>query len=358
MVSKKRSSAKRRGISHKSILSVFAMSVVLLVVIWIALKYYNKIWGSNVMASNDPIEVFIPSKPTYEEVFALLDFSGALISIDDFDWVVHKKGVGNKFEGGRYLLKNGMSNNEVINMLRAGKQSPVRVTFTNVRTVEELAGQMGSRLEPDSLEFLNAFKNDSLLAKYNVSKSALFGNILPNTYEMWWTTTPENFLKRMFREYETFWNDARTAKAEAIGLTPYEVMVLASIVDEETVKADEKARVSGLYINRLQRGIRLQADPTIKYVMNDFGVKRVLSKDLLIDSPYNTYIYAGLPPGPIRMPSVQGVESVLNFEKHNYLYMCAREDFSGYHSFARTLQQHNQNASRYRRALQKLKIYR
>ncbi|HKL71303.1 MAG TPA: endolytic transglycosylase MltG [Marinilabiliaceae bacterium] len=358
MVSKKRSSTKRQGVSHKGILSVFAMSMVLLAIIWIAFKYYNKIWSSNVIATSGSIEIFIPTDPTYEEVFALLDFSGALVSMDDFDWVVHKKGLENKFEGGRYLLTNGMSNNEIINMLRSGKQSPVRITFTNVRTVEELAGQLGSRLEPDSIDFLHAFKSDSILATYNVSQSSLFGNMLPNTYEMWWTTTPEGFLKRMFREYDIFWNDERSAKADAIGLTSFEVLVLASIVDEETVKADEKARVAGVYINRLQKGIRLQADPTIKYVMNDFSVKRILSKDLLIDSPYNTYIYAGLPPGPIRMPSIQGVEAVLDFEKHNYLYMCAREDFSGYHSFARTLQQHNQNASRYRNALQKLKIYR
>ncbi len=358
MVAKKRSSAKRKRASHKGILSVFAMSLVLLVLLWIALKYYNKIWRSNVIAKDGFVELFIPSDPTYEEVYALLDFSGALVSMDDFDWVVHRKGVENRFKGGRYLLSNGMNNNEIINMFRAGHQSPVRVTFNNIRTVEELAGQLANRLEPDSIEFLLAFKNDSLLSSYNVSEGSLFGHILPNTYEMWWTTTPEGFLQRMFREYEMFWNDERIAKADTIGLSPFEVLVLASIVDEETVKADEKARVAGLYLNRLQKGIRLQADPTIKYVMNDFSVKRVLSKDLLIDSPYNTYIYAGLPPGPIRMPSIQGVEAVLNFEKHNYLYMCAKEDFSGYHSFARTLQQHNQNAARYRAALHKLKIYR
>ena len=358
MVAKKRTSTKRGRVSHKKIISLFAISLVLLVFMWVALQYYNRIWGPNVHTTEKTVEIFIPSNPTYEEVYALLEFSGALISMDDFDWVVQRKGAQDRFEGGHYLLRNGMSNNDIVNMIRAGRQSPVKVTFTNVRTAEELAGQLSSRLEPDSLEFLASFKNDSLLAIYNVTKSTLFGNILPNTYEMWWTTTPENFLKRMFREYDLFWNDERKAKAENIGLTPQEVLVLASIVDEETVKADEKARVAGLYLNRLQKGIRLQADPTIKYVMNDFSVKRILTKDLRIDSPYNTYIYAGLPPGPIRMPSIQGVEAVLNFEKHNYIYMCARDDFSGYHSFARTLQQHNQNADRYRRALQKLKIYR
>jgi UPF0755 protein len=162
----------------------------------------------------------------------------------------------------------------------------------------------------------------------------------------------------MHYEYEHFWNADRTAKAAQIGLSKLEVSILASIVDEETIKEDEKPVVAGLYINRLNKGIRLQADPTIKFTIGDFTVTRILSKDLIVDSPYNTYIYAGLPPGPIRMPSIAGIDGVLNHKKHNYLYMCAKDDFSGYHNFATTLNQHNQNAAKYRNALRRLRIYR
>lgn len=357
MVVKRKSSAKRKRVARKAITASFIFLLMMLVAVWISSKYYNKIFGSNVLATSGSVEVFIPSNPTYQEVHDLLKFSGVLVSIDDFDWVAHQKGATDSFQGGRYLLTSGMSNNDLVNMLRGGYQSAVRVTFTNIRTAQELAGLLSSRLEPDSLSFLAAFKNDSLLKTLNIPPHLLMGRILPNTYEMWWTTTPEGFLKRMVREYNNFWNSQRRHKANSIGLSPDEVATLASIVDEETVKADEKGRVAGLYINRLNRNMRLQADPTIKFVLNDFTIKRVLKKYLTIDSPYNTYLYAGLPPGPIRMPSLQGIEAVLNFEEHNYLYMCARDDFSGYHNFARTLQQHNQNAARYQAALQKLKIY-
>jgi UPF0755 protein len=181
---------------------------------------------------------------------------------------------------------------------------------------------------------------------------------IPNTYEFYWTTPAKKFIDRMNREYKSFWNENRLKKAKATDMTPIEVSTLASIVDEETVKADEKPVVAGLYINRLNKGIRLQADPTIKFAINDFTVKRILNKDLKADSPYNTYIYAGLPPGPIRIPSIQGIDAVLNHKDHKYLYMCAKEDFSGYHNFAKTLKQHNQNAERYRRALHKNRIWR
>jgi UPF0755 protein len=284
--------------------------------------------------------------------------TGAIVDIKGFKWVAQKKGYTSKVKAGRYILENGMSNNELINMLRAGRQTPVNVTFNNIRTHQELAGQLSKRLEPDSIEFLTALNDKQILEPYGFEPATILAMILPNSYQMLWNTSAKGFISRMHYEYEHFWNADRTAKAAQIGLSKLEVSILASIVDEETIKEDEKPVVAGLYINRLNKGIRLQADPTIKFTIGDFTVTRILSKDLIVDSPYNTYIYAGLPPGPIRMPSIAGIDGVLNHKKHNYLYMCAKDDFSGYHNFATTLNQHNQNAAKYRNALRRLRIYR
>jgi UPF0755 protein len=343
----------------KTVIVLFVLSGILLAVLLASLKYYRMFFGPNVVhLGEEPVELFIPSNPSYDEVLALITYSGALKDVKAFDRVARRKGYDRHTRGGRYLLREGMSNNDLVNKLRGGYQTAVKVTFNNIRTVDTLAGLLARGLEPDSIAFLEAFRNDSLLSTMGLSRETLLACIIPNTYEMWWTTTPEAFLKRMKQENRKFWNDERRQKAEAIGLTPDEVATLASIVDEETIKRDEKPRVAGLYLNRLKIGMRLQADPTIKFVLGDFTVNRILTKDLEIDSPYNTYLYAGLPPGPIRMPSVAGIEAVLDFEAHDYLYMCAREDFTGYHRFARTLQQHNVNAAKYRRALRQMRIYR
>ncbi len=336
----------------------FIISLILVVFLFVTLKIYNKIYGVNIKPTSTDVELFIPSSPTYDEVISLLEYSDALVSLTDFMWVVEKKGVQNSFKGGRYILKSGMNNNTIVNMLVGGYQSPVKVVFNNIRTLSDLSSALGKRLEPDSVAFITFFNNDSLLGEMGYSQETILAYILPNTYEMWWTTKPEDFMKRMEKEYKTFWNNSRIEKANEIGLSPFEVSVLASIVDEETTKGEERSRVAGLYINRINRGMRLEADPTIKYVLNDFNVRRILKRDLVIDSPYNTYMYKGLPPGPIRMPSTQAIDAVLNYEKHNYIFMCAKEDFSGYHNFAQTLRQHNLNADRYRRALQNLRIYR
>lgn len=339
---------------------IFFVIIALMMVAFliITLNIYNKIYGVNIKLTSDDIELFIPSSPTYEEVISLIEYSDALIDLSSFVWVLERKGAQHNFKGGRYILKAGMNNNTIINLLVGGYQTPVKVVFNNIRTLADLSSALEKRLEPDSVAFITFFTNDSLLEKFGYSQETVLAYILPNTYEMWWTTKPEDFLRRMEKEYKTFWNNNRLEKANQIGLTPFEVAILASIVDEETTKGEERSRVAGLYINRINKKMRLEADPTIKFVLNDFNVRRILNKDLLIDSPYNTYIYAGLPPGPIRMPSTQAIDAVLNYEKHDYIFMCAKEDFSGYHNFAKTLRQHNQNAEKYRRALHNLKIYR
>jgi UPF0755 protein len=275
-----------------------------------------------------------------------------------FVWLARRKRLPSHIHPGRYLIRRGMNNNTLINMLRGGFQDAVRVTFHNIQTVEELAGVVGRQLELDSAELVDLLKDSAFVAGYGFDTNTVISMFLPDTYEFYWNTSAKKFMRRMYREYKKFWNDRRRGEAEALGLTPEEVSTLASIVQEEVIHDDEMPRVAGVYLNRLRRGMRLQADPTVKFALREAGRKRILKKDLHIDSPYNTYRYAGLPPGPICMPSKEALEAVLHAEKNNYLYFCAKDDFSGYHNFARTLSEHNRNARLYRRALNKNRIYR
>ncbi|MBQ4280334.1 MAG: endolytic transglycosylase MltG [Rikenellaceae bacterium] len=256
---------------------------------------------------------------------------------------------------GYYRLEKGMGYGELINRLLSGAQTPVRVTFNNVRTVDRLAGSVARYLEADSASFAAALTGDSLVRALGFTPQTFIAMFIPNTYELYWTTTPEAFAGRMRKEYDRFWNKHREERREELGLTRTEVMTLASIVYEETKKNDEMARVAGVYINRLRQGMPLQADPTVKFAVGDVTLRRILHKHLEVNSPYNTYKYAGLPPGPICMPSIRAIDAVLSPEAHDYLYFCARDDFSGYHNFARTLAEHNRNAQAYARALDSLR---
>ncbi len=339
---------------------IFAISAVIIILAgYLLLNIYQRLFAPNVELGNrQTAEFYIPTNATFGEVTGLLELSGYLKNLDNFTWLAVKKDYPASVKAGRYILEQGMNNNQLVDMLRAGRQTPVKLTFNNIRTKEELAGKVSAIIEADSLAIIKALNDSVLINEMGFSPSTVFAMIIPNTYEMWWNTSAVDFLKRMHSEYQQFWTPERLEKAEAAGLTPLEVATLASIVDEETSKSDEKAAIAGLYLNRLNKGIRLQADPTIKYVLGDFTIKRVLNSDLKIDSPYNTYIHTGLPPGPIRMPSISGIDAVLNYQKHDYLYMCAKDDFSGYHNFSKTLQQHNINAARYRRALRERRIWR
>ncbi|MFW5890343.1 MAG: endolytic transglycosylase MltG, partial [Marinilabiliaceae bacterium] len=323
------------------------------------LTFQQKIFGPNVELENkETASFYIPTGATYQEVTGLLEVSGYIKDMESFKWVAEKKNYPEKIKAGHYVFQDDMNNNELVNMLRGGMQTPVKVTFNNVRTKEEFAGKISNTIEPDSVELLKALNDTTLLEKFDFTPTTVTAMLIPNTYELWWNTNAESFLERMHREYNNFWNEQRLAKADSIGLTPVEVATLASIVEEETIKEDEKKKIAGLYINRLNKGLKLQADPTIRFAMGDFTIKRVLDNDLRIESPYNTYVNKGLPPGPIRIPSVSGIKAVLDYEDHDFLYMCAREDFSGYHHFAKTLRQHNINARKYREALRQRGIYR
>lgn len=322
-------------------------------------KYYRWVFAPNVILTEttDPF-LYIPTHAEFEDVVDLLKNGNYLQEENGFRWVANLKQYSTNVKPGRYQLKNGLNNNDLVNLLRSGRQTAVKVTFNNIRTREQLAGVISQRIEADSITLLNTLNDDQLFKNFDLNKETALTLFIPNTYEFWWNTSAENFVKRMHKEYLRFWTEERLQLAEACHLTPVEVSILAAIVDEETIKADEKPLVAGLYLNRLDKGIRLQADPTIKYAIGDFTVNRILNKDLETDSPYNTYMYAGLPPGPIRIPSVSGIEAVLNHTPHKYYYMCAKDDFSGYHNFAKTLSQHNQNAAKYRKALRERKIFR
>ena len=240
--------------------------------------------------------------------------------------------------------------------LRAGHQTPVKMVVPSVRTVPQLISRVAPQIMADSVDIQALLNDSAFVDSLGFNPQTLPALFIPNTYEVYWNMNARSFIRRMHREYEVFWNKKRRDQARALKLDPIEVSTLASIVEEETANNAEKPRVAGLYWNRLQRGIPLQADPTIKFSLQDFGLRRILFKHLEVESPYNTYKHVGLPPGPIRIPSVIGLKSVLNREEHKYLYMCAKEDFSGTHNFAKTLSQHNANARRYQQALNRRKI--
>jgi UPF0755 protein len=317
---------------------------------------YKRIYKPNISKSS--YSLYIPSNSNYEDVIEILIRDNVINNIDSFKWLAKKKNYPNHINSGRYLLDSSMNNTDIIGKLRSGSQDPVKVVFNSLRVREQLAGKISNQIEPDSLNLLKLFYDDSLIASYGLKQETFTCMFLPNTYELWWNTSGESFIARMNKEYKRFWNKERMQKAAVLNLTPEEVTTLASIVDEETYYNSEMPRVAGLYINRLRKRMHLQADPTLKFALGDFTIKRVLNVHKQIDSPYNTYKRYGLPPGPISIPSISAIDAVLNFESHSYIYMCAKPDFSGYHNFAKTLSQHNVNANNYQRALNKERIWR
>jgi peptidoglycan lytic transglycosylase G len=322
------------------------------------LSLYKKINQANVKFDGDEIVFYIPSGSSYNDLLNQIIELDILIDTSSFNWVAKKKNLQNRIIPGKYIIKNGLSNNQLVNLFRSGSEVEVKVVFNNIRTRELLAGRIAEQLELDSLSLLDLLYDETYIESLGFSSETIISLFIPNTYRFFWDTDAKGFVNRMKNEYDRFWNKNRLKKAEKVGLTPVEVMILASIVEEETKKNDEKERLAGVYLNRLRKGWRLQADPTVIFALGDFSVNRVLLKHLEIDSPYNTYKYKGLPPGPINIPSISSIDAVLNAEKHSYLYFCAKEDFSGYHYFSKTLKQHNVYADKYKRALNKRRIYR
>ncbi|MFD1162487.1 endolytic transglycosylase MltG [Hwangdonia seohaensis] len=317
---------------------------------YFAYYVYSTMFVPNTAFNNDTAYIYIKSTDTYDNVREQL--VPLLKDIDKFDALAEQKKYVNNIKAGRFAIKKDMSNNDIINSIRSNN-IPVKVSFNNQETLEKLAGRVASQIEADSIALLNAMKDETFLTESHFKEETALGMYIPNSYEFFWNTSAEKFTSRMLTEYNRFWNDSRMAKAKAIGLSQDEVIALASIVQKETAKVDERPRVAGVYINRLKKRMPLQADPTVIYALKkktgDFEqvIKRVLYKDLEIDSPYNTYKYAGLPPGLITMPDVSSIDAVLNYEKHNYYYFVVNVENFGYHKFAKTLAQHNRNRQEY-----------
>lgn len=313
---------------------------------------------SRPVITNDTTIVYIRTGQEYSDFLDSLGKTGLINPYSHFRRAAKIYKLGDSFKPGRYRLKKDMTAVEAVKHLRSGKREPVKFTFHYLRTVESLAGKVGAKLEADSASLAKLLR-DETFTRNELGLSVEHAPVLfiPNTYEIHWNTSAKEFCLRMKKEYETFWNDERKNKAKTLGLTPVEVSILASLVQAEQSRIpDEWPVIAGLYLNRLKKGMLLQSDPTVVFAHGDFTLKRVLLRHLEIDSPYNTYKYPGLPPGPINIPEPGVIDAVLNAQKNNYIYMCAKEDLSGRHNFAVTTAEHNRNAAAYRRALNRAGI--
>ena len=337
---------------------LYAIFIALIVSLTILVRLYRTLFLPSVeVESKTAIYFYVPTGSGIEDVMAEIRRQKLLSDEKGFEWLAKKKNYAANVHPGRYRIEKNMTNNQLLNMLRAGNQEPIMVTFNNIRSLEELAGAIGRQLEPDSAEFIKSFRDQQLLTHLNFTIETFPSMFIPDSYEFYWNTSPGKFLDRMKAEYVAFWSKGRYTKAELIGLSPVEVSTLASIIDMESIHNDENKRIAGVFMNRMRLKIPLQSDPTVIYANQDFSARRVLNKHKTVDSPYNTYLHNGLPPGPICIPSVSAIDAVLNYEKHEYLYFCAKDDFSGYHNFSSNLARHNENARLYQRALNKKKIY-
>ncbi len=327
----------------------FVIPVVACIAIIFFLCYY--FFFTPLLNKDGNYYLYIDSDDTIDSVYAKLDTISTSYAMTGFKTLVRHSSYDEHIRTGRYEIKKGNSAFTVFRKLKSGLQSSVNLTIPNIRTIDKLAGVLAKKLMADSLSIYEALTDSAICAKYGYTKATILCMFIPNTYEIYWNTPIDRFLDKMNNESKKFWNFERTKKAEAMHLTKEEVVTMASIVDEETANDNEKPMVAGMYYNRLKAGMPLQADPTIKYALNDFGIRRIYHNMLNVKSPYNTYRNIGLPPGPIRIPTIAGIDAVLNHVRHKYLYMCAKEDFSGTHNFAETYEEHLKNAEKYSDAL-------
>jgi len=320
--------------------------------------FYQVFLSPNALIDQEePYLLKIPSDADYAQVAHALYEEKVINDALSFGFVAKILGYQDAVKPGLYQVEPKMNNLDLVRLLRAGRQVPVKVTFHTIRTQEELAEKLSANLEVSKEQLLALLQDKAYIRKFGFEEETILSMFIPNTYELWWNTSAEGLIDRMHTEYQNFWTEERKQKAESLGLSQQEVSALASIVQAESQKVDERPRIAGVYLNRLRVGMALQADPTLVYAAGDFTLRRVLNIHKEIDSPYNTYKYTGLPPGPINLPDMNSLDAVLNAEKHEFLYFCAKEDFSGYHSFAVNYAQHLQNANRYQRALNAANIY-
>jgi len=335
--------------TKRYIIAVIGFTVLM---ISLSFYFYQGFFSPNALIDKDePAYVRISRNATFKQVTDSLLQNDILNDIITFSFVAKVTGYQDDIKPGLYKVEPKMNNHALVKLLSSGRQSPVRLTFNNIRTKEELAEKITRNLEIAPEEFHALLTDTTYISKFDFEPETVMSMFIPNTYEVYWNVTSEGLFDRMHKEYEKFWNEERVQRLEALNLNKKEVSTLASIVQAETQKADERPRVAGVYLNRLGTGMPLQADPTLVYAHQDFGLKRVLNVHKEIESPYNTYKYAGLPPGPINLPDISAIDAVLAYEDHKYIYFCAKDDFSGYHAFAVSYDEHLRNARRYQQAL-------
>lgn len=337
---------------------ILSITFVIIIGSLTSINFYNKIYSSNV---NKDTFIYIKSNSDINAILETLE--PTVHDINSFKWVANKKNYPNLIKAGKFELKEDMSNNDIVNLLRSGNQKAITLSFNNQDTLEKLAGRIANQIEPDSLTILKSMKDISFLRKNNFSLETALAMYIPNSYQVYWNTSAEKFRNKMLNEFQKFWTDDLKYKAQSQKLTVYEVITLAAIVQKETQTVSERPEVARLYLNRLHNNWPLQADPTIIFAIKEkqgqnVVIRRVLFKDLEIDSKYNTYKYSGLPPGPISMPDISSIKAVLNPADHSYFYMCADINNFGNHVFARTLTQHNRNAAKYQQWLSKQGVIR
>ena len=346
-------------LKNRRVILSFVLVALLMAALVSGYRYYHTHYATNVLLPDGAAYLYVRTGADFNEILDSLRSLRVLKDEHTFVNVAVRKNYPDNIHTGRYKLTDGMNNRELLHVLMLGMQEPVRLTLSgNIRTNRRLAILLSRYIQPDSLAILQALNDTQRTAAYGFTPATIMGMFIPNTYEVYWSISVEALMQRMKKEYDTFWNAERREKASAMQMTPQKVVTLASIVYEESLKVDEMPRIAGVYVNRLRKNIPLQADPTLKYALGNFALRRVLTRHTTIDSPYNTYKHAGLPPGPICVPPPVAIDAVLNYETHQYLYFCAKADFSGYHNFSKTLAQHNQYAREYQRALSYNRIYR
>lgn len=325
------------------------LSILLVVILFLAYAAWN-IFGP-VIHSPGKKYLYIPTGSNYENVKERLLKNKIITTAFWFDKIANYAGYPEKVKAGKYKITSGMSLYRLVKVLRSGRQEPVNLVITKLRTKQDLAKKISSQFETDSLRVMNFMNNEDSVRQFDVDTNTIMTIVIPNTYTYFWNTSVENIFKKLYKGEQNFWTTERKEKAEKLGLTPVQVYTLASIVEEETNKESDKGNIASVYVNRLKKGMKLAADPTVKFAMNDFGLKRIYQKYLQFASPYNTYLNGGLPPGPICTPSIKTIDAVLNSPQTDYLFFVARPDFSGYSNFASDYQQHQQNAKAYQKAL-------
>lgn len=357
MAARKHRSGRRRG-KHttkrwlKPLLIIGSCAVVA-----VCVYLFFRVFGPNTTAFSDNKYFYIPTGSTYNDVLNGLQQQHIIRDKKSFDWVAKQLDYPTRVMAGRYKIHHGMSSFKIVRLLRSGRQSPVKLVINKLRTKEDFILLLSSSLEADSTS-LNILLNDPVyLRQYNLDTSDALCAVIPNTYEFYWNTSAEDAFKRLYDERKKFWDkNDRRAKAEKLDLTPNKIMILASIIEEESNKNSDKPLIASVYLNRLNKGMRLMADPTVKFAERDFAKKRIYTKDTQYPSPYNTYLHTGLPPGPICTPSIKSIDAVLQAPETDYIYFCAKADFSGYHVFSSSYNEHLRNARAYQKALDKLNI--